>query len=93
MEFEGLTPEVIIKLGENEVKSRDDLADLATDELIEILGEGEIKPRDAEALIMRAREHWFAEEDAAAAAAAAEAAENDNGDAAEETPAEAASNA
>ncbi len=83
MEFEGLTPEIIIKLGENEVKSRDDLADLATDELIEILGEGAMKPRDAEALIMKAREHWFAEEDAAAAEA--EAAENDNGT---ETPAE-----
>jgi len=85
MEFEGLTPEVIIKLGENDVKSRDDLADLATDELIEILGEGSIKPRDAENLIMKAREHWFAEEDA-------QNAENDNGDAAE-APAEAASNA
>lgn len=90
MEFEGLTPEVIIKLGENDVKSRDDLADLATDELIEILGEGEMKPRDAEALIMKAREHWFAEEDAAAAAEAE--AENDNG-AAEEKTADIASNA
>jgi N utilization substance protein A len=92
MEFDGLTPEIIIKLGENKVKSRDDLADLATDELVEILGEDTMKPRDAENLIMKAREHWFAEEDAAAAAAA-EAAENDNGDAADEKPAEAASNA
>lgn len=95
MEFEGLAPEVIIKLGENEIKSRDDLADLATDELVEILGENSMKPRDAEALIMKAREHWFAEEDAAIAAAAAEAAENDNGTdetAGEEKPAETASN-
>ena len=92
MEFEGLTPEIIIKLGENEVKSRDDLADLATDELVEILGEDAIKPRDAENLIMKAREHWFAEEDAAAAAAA-EAAENDNGDQESAKTAEAASNA
>ncbi len=95
MTFEGLTPEVIIKLGENDVKSRDDLADLATDELVEILGEDQIKSRDAEALIMKAREHWFAEEDAQKAkdqAASEEAAaENDNGDA--EAPAEAASNA
>lgn len=82
MEFEGLTPEIIIKLGENDVKSRDDLADLATDELIEILGEGEIKPRDAENMIMKAREHWFAEEEA----------NNDNGETAAK-PAEAASNA
>ena len=91
--FKGLTPEIIIKLGENEVKSRDDLADLATDELMEILGEGVMKSSEAEALIMKAREHWFAEEDAAIAAAAEENAENDNGDTAEETPAEATTNA
>lgn len=88
MNFEGLTPEVILKLGQNDVKSRDDLADLATDELVEILGADNIKSRDAEALIMKAREHWFAEEDAAIAAAA----ENDNGDA-DKKPAQAASNA
>ena len=90
MEFEGLTPEIIIKLGENEVKSRDDLADLATDELMEILGEGAMKERDAENLIMKAREHWFADQE--------EAAENDNGteengEPAVETSAETASNA
>ncbi len=91
MEFEGLKPEVLIKLGENDVKSRDDLADLAADELIEILGEGSMKERDAEALIMKAREHWFAEEDAAKAAEA----ENNNEEdaAAQEAPAKAASNA
>jgi N utilization substance protein A len=64
VELEGLTPEIIIKLGENDVKSRDDLADLATDELIEILGEDEMKEKDAESLIMRAREHWFESEEA-----------------------------
>ena len=62
--FEGLEADVILKLGENEVKSRDDLADLATDELLEILGEGAMTEAEAEALIMKAREHWFAEEDA-----------------------------
>lgn len=81
MNFEGLTPEIIIKLGENDVKSRDDLADLATDELVEIIGEGNIKPRVAEALIMKAREHWFAEEDAQKAKEEAAEAKNDNGDA------------
>ncbi len=95
MEFEGLTPEVVIKLAENDVKSRDDLADLATDELVEILGEDNIKERDAEKLIMKAREHWFAEEDAAKAEAEETEAKNDNGDAAdaEEAPAQTASNA
>ncbi len=102
MEFEGLTPEIVIKLAENDVKSRDDLADLAADELVEILGEDVIKERDAEKMIMKAREHWFAEEDAQKAKEleAAEAdANNDNGDAAvaENAPAQtdvkAASNA
>ncbi|NCO03123.1 MAG: transcription termination/antitermination protein NusA [Alphaproteobacteria bacterium] len=71
--FEGLEADVILKLGENDVKSRDDLADLATDELLEILGEGSMTSAEAEALIMRAREHWFAEEAAQVAAA-----QNDN---------------
>ena len=89
MDLEGLTPETILKLGENEVKSRDDLADLATDELVEILGEDVIKPRDAENLIMKAREHWFAEEDAAAAAAAEKAAEEASAEEASEEEASA----
>ncbi len=99
MTFEGLTPEVVIKLAENDVKSRDDLADLATDELVEILGEDNIKERDAEKLIMKAREHWFAEEDAKIAKesaanqdTAAKSAEKTEG-AAEEKPAATASNA
>jgi N utilization substance protein A len=57
--FEGLTPDQIIKLGEADVKTRDDLADLATDELVEILGEGSLKLAKAEDIIMRARAHWF----------------------------------
>lgn len=83
MEFEGLSPEFIVKLGENGVKCRDDLADLAADELLEILGEGAMKDREAEALIMKAREHWFAETDA----------ENDNGNADEAAKGAVASNA
>jgi N utilization substance protein A len=67
VEFEGLTPDIIIKLGENGVKSRDDLADLATDELVEILGEDAISAKDAESLIMRARAHWFEGEEQQAA--------------------------
>ncbi len=63
VEFEGLTPDQIIRLGENEVKTLDDLADLATDELVEILGEGALKLAQAEDIIMRARAHWFEDED------------------------------
>jgi len=64
--FEGLTPEVIVQLGENDVKSRDDLADLATDELVEILGADVIDAAAAEELIMRARAHWFEADEAEA---------------------------
>ncbi len=63
--FEGLSADRIIKLGEAGIKNRDDLADLATDELIEILGEGSMKESEAEALIMRARAHWFENEEPA----------------------------
>ncbi|MGB1076769.1 MAG: transcription termination factor NusA [Bdellovibrionales bacterium] len=53
-----------IKLGEKGVKTRDDLADLAADELVEILGEDQMNEKDANDIIMEARQHWFAEEDA-----------------------------
>ncbi|MBL4804921.1 MAG: transcription termination/antitermination protein NusA [Alphaproteobacteria bacterium] len=71
MTAKGLTPAQIIKLGEGEVKTLDDLADLAADELQELLGEGQITEKDANTVIMAAREHWFAEEDAKAAEEAA----------------------
>lgn len=45
------------KLARNNVLSRDDLADLATDELVEYTGIDEEEARD---LITKARAHWFA---------------------------------
>lgn len=72
---EGLTPAQIIKLGEGEVKTLDDLADLAADELVELLGEDQITMKAANDVIMAARAHWFEEEDKAAAEAEAAAAE------------------
>ena len=63
-DLDGLTPELIAKLVEASVNTRDDLADLAVDELTAITGQGE---EEAKALIMKAREHWFtAEADAQA---------------------------
>ena len=56
-DLEGLTPALIAKLAEAGVNTRDDLADLAVDELTEITGQSE---DEAKALIMKAREHWFA---------------------------------
>jgi N utilization substance protein A len=52
----GLTPEQIGKLADSGVHTRDDLADLATDELTEITGQS---TDEATTLIMKAREHWF----------------------------------
>ncbi len=52
----GLTPDLIAKLAEAGVHTRDDLADLATDELTDITGQ---TADEATALIMKAREHWF----------------------------------
>jgi len=59
MTLEGLPASVILKLGENNIKTRDDLADLAGDELVEILGDGVMTEADANEVIMRARAHWF----------------------------------
>lgn len=64
MSFEGLGSEQIVKLGEAGVKSLDDFADLATDELIDILGKDQMAESEASSLIMKAREHWFANEEA-----------------------------
>ena len=55
-DLEGLDAELIGKLSDGNVNTRDELADLAVDELTEITGIGEA---EAKALIMKAREHWF----------------------------------
>ncbi|GAB2472965.1 MAG: transcription termination factor NusA [Comamonas sp.] len=55
-DLDGMTPELITKLEEGGIHTRDDLADLAIDELTELTGQ----PADeAKALILKAREHWF----------------------------------
>jgi N utilization substance protein A len=53
----GLTHELIAKLADGGIHTRDDLADLAVDELTEMTG---IDDGVAKALILKAREHWFA---------------------------------
>lgn len=55
-DLEGLTPELIGKLAEGNIQTRDDLAELAVDELVEMTG---VNEEQAKALIMKAREHWF----------------------------------
>ena len=56
-DLDGLTPELIGKLSQGGIHTRDDLADLAVDELTDLSGVDETQ---AKALIMKAREHWFA---------------------------------
>ncbi len=76
LQLDGLTPAMLVTLGENGVKTLDDLGDLARDELIgsiEIIdGEKQRVPgildgfgvsaEDADAIIMAARAHWFDDE-------------------------------
>ena len=56
---EGLSTSHLVKLGENGIKTLDDLADLAGDELIELLGKDSLTLDEANAVIMAARAHWF----------------------------------
>ena len=56
LSLEGMTSELIAKLAENQVHTRDDLAELAVDELVEAT---QIDEETAKTLIMKAREHWF----------------------------------
>jgi N utilization substance protein A len=63
-EIDGITPEIMVVLGENGVKTRDDLGDLATDELLEITA-GKLREDKANEIIMAARAHWFEDEEPA----------------------------
>ncbi len=62
-EIEGVTPAMLVVLGENGVKTRDNLADLAGDELIEIIADKALTADKANAIIMAARAHWYADEE------------------------------
>ncbi|MGF1474802.1 MAG: transcription termination factor NusA [Geminicoccaceae bacterium] len=61
-QFESLELPQIVRLGEQGVKTLDDLADLAGDELIELLPEAGLTADRAGEIIMEARAHWFADE-------------------------------
>jgi N utilization substance protein A len=56
--LEGMSPELLSKLAAGGVNTRDDLAELATDELVEMTG---LDEADASQFIMAARAHWFDE--------------------------------
>ena len=60
-QIEGVSPALLVAVGEKGVKTLDDLADLAGDELVEILDK-KMTMDDANAVIMAARAHWFADD-------------------------------
>jgi N utilization substance protein A len=70
--IEGLEPAMLVALGENEIKTLDDLGDLAGDELVEMLGDMAPSMDEANAVIMQARAHWFEDDDEAVKAEAAD---------------------
>jgi transcription termination/antitermination protein NusA len=72
--IEVLTPAMLVALGEKDVKTLDDLGDLASDELIEIVGAENLDEETANNVIMGARAHWF--EDAGTGAAAPQEAQH-----------------
>jgi N utilization substance protein A len=80
----GLTPTMLVTLGEAGIKTLDDLADLASDELIDpeegILRSYGLGEALANEIIMAARAHWFEDE-------AEESPVGGDADAAEESPA------
>ena len=97
----GLTPEMLVVLGEASIKTLDDLADLAADELVGIEGDEEkgiledfgVTMAWANEVIMAARAHWFDDDDEPQAEG--ESADEEGGEAAEkqEPAAEAADGA
>ena len=59
--LEGMDRGLAFRLASNGIVTREDLAELATDDLLEI---NEMSEEAAAALIMKARAHWFEEEQA-----------------------------
>ena len=62
VQLDQLTATILVKLGENGVKTRDDLADLSGDELLELLEGESINLGQANEIVMAARAHWFDDE-------------------------------
>jgi transcription termination/antitermination protein NusA len=62
--LDGMTPGMLVALGEKNIRTLDDFADLAGDELLELLNASDkggvgLDLEAANAMIMRARAHWF----------------------------------
>ena len=61
LELEGMDKGLAYLLASKGVVTREDLAELATDDLLEI--KEDMNDEDAAALIMKARAHWFEAEE------------------------------
>ncbi len=72
--LDGLTPAMLVALGEAGIRTRDDFADLSVDEVIGgedgVLRDHDLTEEEASALVMASRAHWFGEEDGPPAAEA-----------------------
>jgi N utilization substance protein A len=80
--IEGLSPVMLVDLGEKGIKTLDDLGDLSGDELIEdYLPESYLTLDEANAIIMAARAHWFPDDEI-------EAGDDDKVEAADDEPEE-----
>ncbi len=64
--IDGLTEPMLVALGKKNIKTLDDLGDLATDELVSkgigVLKDFGMSEDDGNRIIMAARAHWFADE-------------------------------
>ncbi len=67
LQLPGMSPALAAELAKHDIKTRDDLADLAVDELTEMT---ELPEEAAQDLIMKARAHWFEDEDGSQPSAA-----------------------
>jgi N utilization substance protein A len=65
IELEGMNKEILAVLAKNDVKTLDDFAELATDELLDFLPKGMLSNAKASDMILKARAHWFTEEETA----------------------------
>lgn len=66
--LEGLNNEILLKLGENGIKTLDDFADLSRDEFQEIVPDSGMSDDAIDEIIMASRAHWFEESEEPAAA-------------------------
>jgi len=63
LDITGVTFQILEKLGENEVKTRDDLGGLSRDEFIDIIPNSGLTDAEIDNIIMTARAHWFADDE------------------------------